>query len=66
MPAISTRFPVPFGDVFPQGVFILGVEASHEFSARGVTHSYHATGMRAPADAKGGRQSSSESSGKTA
>lgn len=32
MPMIPTRFPVQFGEVFPQGVFILGVEPSQEFS----------------------------------
>ncbi|MBO0881860.1 MAG: hypothetical protein J2P17_16270 [Mycobacterium sp.] len=32
MPVIPTRFGVNFGDVFPHGVFILGVEASYEFS----------------------------------
>jgi hypothetical protein len=32
MPVIPTRFPVSFGDVFPCGVFILGVEPSLEFS----------------------------------
>jgi hypothetical protein len=31
MPVIPTRFPVDFGDVFPYGVFILGVEPSFEF-----------------------------------
>jgi hypothetical protein len=28
---IPTRFPASFGDVFPYGVFILGVEPSFEF-----------------------------------
>jgi hypothetical protein len=28
MPLIPTRFPVPFGEVFPYGEFILGVEPS--------------------------------------
>jgi hypothetical protein len=28
---IPTRFPVEFGTVFPEGVFILGVEPSQEF-----------------------------------
>jgi hypothetical protein len=32
MPVIPTRFSVDFGDVFPAGVFILGVEATLEFS----------------------------------
>jgi hypothetical protein len=32
MPVIPTRFPVSFGDVFPLGVFILGVEPAMEFS----------------------------------
>lgn len=32
MPVIPTRFPVEFGEVFPYGVFILGVEPSLEFS----------------------------------
>jgi hypothetical protein len=32
MPVIPTRFPVDFGDVFPEGVFILGVEPTLEFS----------------------------------
>jgi hypothetical protein len=32
MPVIPTRFPVGFGDVFPEGVFILGVEPTLEFS----------------------------------
>jgi len=31
MPTIPTRFPVEFGAVFPDGVFILGVEPSQEF-----------------------------------
>lgn len=31
MPVIPTRFPVNFDDVFPNGVFILGVEPSLEF-----------------------------------
>jgi hypothetical protein len=31
MPVIPTRFPAALGDVFPYGVFILGVERSHEF-----------------------------------
>jgi hypothetical protein len=31
MPVIPTRFGVNFGEVFPYGVFILGVEASYEF-----------------------------------
>src|SRR3979411_2403206 len=31
MPVIPTRFPVEFGEVFPDGVFILGVEPSQEF-----------------------------------
>lgn len=32
MPVIPTRFEVPFGEVFPYGVFILGVEPSMAFS----------------------------------
>jgi hypothetical protein len=32
MPVIPTRFPVNFGEVFPRGVFILGVEPSLEFN----------------------------------
>ena len=32
MPVIPTRFPVEFGEVFPCGVFILGVEPSQVFS----------------------------------
>jgi hypothetical protein len=32
MPVIPTRFAVPFGEVFPYGVFILGVEPSMAFS----------------------------------
>lgn len=31
MPVIPTRFPVQFAEVFPEGVFILGVEPSLEF-----------------------------------
>lgn len=31
MPMIPTRFPVEFAAVFPDGVFILGVEPSQEF-----------------------------------
>jgi hypothetical protein len=31
MPTIPTRFPVELGAVFPDGVFILGVEPSQEF-----------------------------------
>ena len=33
MPVIPTRFPVEFGDVFPFGAFVLGVEPSMAFSA---------------------------------
>lgn len=32
MPVIPTRFPVGFGEVFPEGVVILGVEPTWEFS----------------------------------
>lgn len=32
MPVIPTRFEVPFGEVFPYGVFILGVEPTMAFS----------------------------------
>jgi hypothetical protein len=32
MPVIPTRFPANFDEVFPNGVFILGVEPSQEFS----------------------------------
>jgi hypothetical protein len=32
MPVIPTRFPAEFGEVFPLGVFILGVEPAMEFS----------------------------------
>jgi hypothetical protein len=32
MPVIPTRFPVDFGEVFPNGVFILSVEPALEFS----------------------------------
>ena len=32
MPVIPTRFPVRFGDVFPLGCFVLGVEPSMEFN----------------------------------
>ncbi|HEX5114072.1 MAG TPA: plasmid replication, integration and excision activator [Pseudonocardiaceae bacterium] len=32
MPVIPTRFDVPFGEVFPYGAFILGVEPSMAFS----------------------------------
>jgi hypothetical protein len=32
MPVIPTRFPANFDEVFPNGVFILGVEPSLEFS----------------------------------
>ncbi|MGH3717873.1 MAG: plasmid replication, integration and excision activator [Pseudonocardiaceae bacterium] len=32
MPVIPTRFPVGFGEVFPEGMFILGVEPTLEFS----------------------------------
>ena len=31
MPVIPTRFPVEFGDVFPYGCFVLGVEAAMDF-----------------------------------
>lgn len=31
MPVIPTRFPVEFAAVFPEGIFILGVEPSQEF-----------------------------------
>lgn len=31
MPVIPARFPADFGEVFPFGVFILGVEPSYEF-----------------------------------
>jgi hypothetical protein len=33
MPVIPTRFPVEFGDVFPFGAFVLGVEPSMAFSS---------------------------------
>src|SRR5262245_39253624 len=33
MPLIPTRFPVDFGEVFPFGAFVLGVEPSMAFSA---------------------------------
>ncbi|HEU5472037.1 MAG TPA: plasmid replication, integration and excision activator [Actinophytocola sp.] len=33
MPLIPTRFAVDFGEVFPYGAFVLGVEASMAFSA---------------------------------
>jgi hypothetical protein len=33
MPVIPTRFQVEFGDVFPFGAFVLGVEPSMAFSA---------------------------------
>lgn len=33
MPVIPTRFPVEFGEVFPFGAFVLGVEPSMAFSA---------------------------------
>ena len=33
MPLIPTRFPVEFGEVFPFGAFVLGVEPSMAFSA---------------------------------
>jgi hypothetical protein len=33
MPVIPTRFPVEFGDVFPFGCFVLGVEPSMDFQA---------------------------------
>lgn len=33
MPLIPTRFTVEFGEVFPLGAFVLGVEASMAFSA---------------------------------
>lgn len=33
MPLIPTRFPDEFGDVFPFGAFVLGVEPSMAFSA---------------------------------
>ncbi len=33
MPLIPTRFPVEFGEVFPYGAFVLGVEPSMAFSA---------------------------------
>ena len=33
MPVIPTRFPVDFGEVFPFGAFVLGVEPSMAFSA---------------------------------
>jgi len=33
MPFIPTRFPVDFGEVFPFGAFVLGVEPSMAFSA---------------------------------
>jgi hypothetical protein len=32
MPVIPTRFPVEFGEVFPLGCFVLGVEPSMAFS----------------------------------
>lgn len=32
MPVIPTRFPAEFGDVFPFGAFVLGVEPTMEFS----------------------------------
>lgn len=32
MPQIPTRFPAEFSEVFPRGVFILGVEPALEFS----------------------------------
>lgn len=32
MPLIPTRFPVDFGEVFPFGAFVLGVEPSMAFS----------------------------------
>jgi len=33
MPLIPTRFPADFGDVFPFGAFVLGVEPAMAFSA---------------------------------
>lgn len=33
MPLIPTRFAVDFGEVFPYGAFVLGVEASMAFTA---------------------------------
>ncbi len=33
MPLVPTRFPVDFGDVFPFGAFVLGVEPAMAFSA---------------------------------
>src|SRR5690348_14095064 len=33
MPVIPTRFAVDFGEVFPLGAYVLGVEASMAFSA---------------------------------
>lgn len=33
MPLVPTRFPVDFGEVFPFGAFVLGVEPSMAFSA---------------------------------
>ena len=33
MPLIPTRFPVEFGEVFPFGAFVLGVEPSMAFSS---------------------------------
>lgn len=33
MPLIPTRFAVEFGEVFPHGAYVLGVEASMAFSA---------------------------------
>lgn len=33
MPLIPTRFPVDFGEVFPFGAFVLGVEPAMAFSA---------------------------------
>ncbi|TWP51258.1 plasmid replication, integration and excision activator [Lentzea tibetensis] len=32
MPVIPSRFPVRFGDVFPLGCFVLGVEPAMEFN----------------------------------
>jgi hypothetical protein len=32
MPAIPSRFPVRFGDVFPVGCFVLGIEPAMEFN----------------------------------
>jgi hypothetical protein len=32
MPVIPSRFPARFGDVFPMGCFVLGIEPAMEFS----------------------------------